>query len=131
MTGHGVYEYKLAGTNRTVTGFLLDKDLFFTGNEVRQMSTAPDFVFLNAPYLGRHSSGNQVNDSESSVRFAESLPDQFISIGSKALIAPAGNLNDNAAWTFATTFYEAMFNRDEFWSGSFGCKEENLPATCG
>jgi CHAT domain-containing protein len=114
MAGHGVYEYRLADTGRTVTGFLLGKDLFFTGYEVSQMSTAPDIVFLNAPYLGRHTSASQSNETESSIRYTESLPGQFISIGSRAIIAPAGTLNDFAAGTFATTFYEAMFNGMSF-----------------
>lgn len=114
MAGHGVYEFQSKESSVTVTGFLIGKDLFFTGYEVSQMSTAPDFVFLNAPYLGRHASWNQSHDPVSSVRFADSFPDQFISIGTRALIAPAGSIEDVAAGTFATTFYEELLNGKNF-----------------
>jgi hypothetical protein len=115
LTGHGVYEYQLADHETTITGFVMGNGIFLTGAEVVQMRVAPEVVFLNASYLGRHTAPLQTSNTEtsvrfSSVRFANSLPDQFIAFGSSAVIAPAGTVDDAAAGTFATTFYEAMFS---------------------
>ena len=108
LTGHGVYQYQLAD-HRVVTGFVIGNGMFFTGAEVRQMRNAPEVVFLNASFLGRHEAAMQSTETEPFVRFAASLPDQFTTIGSRAVIAPAGTVNDAAALTFAATFYDAIF----------------------
>jgi len=114
LAGHGVWEYQPEGCTEAVTGFVLGDGMYFTGAEVGQMRTAPEIVFLNAAYLGRHSAGMQdVTTEETSVRFAASLPDQFMAIGSRAVIAPTANIDDAAALTFATVFYEAMFAGDD------------------
>jgi hypothetical protein len=99
----------LDGPQGTVTGFVIGKDLFFTAAEVRQMRVAPELVFMNATQLGRHSNSRQSSESESPVRFAASLPEQFTTIGSRAVLAPAGDIDDLAAEAFAIAFYEAMF----------------------
>jgi CHAT domain len=109
LTGHGVYDYQLADDKSAVTGFVIGNRMFFTAAEVSQMRIAPELVFLNASYLGRHAAALQGGETEPSARFAASLPDQFTTIGSRAVIAPAGTVDDAAAETFATTFYEAMF----------------------
>lgn len=110
FSGHGVHEYQLADNARAVTGCVIGDGMFSTGAEVAQMRVAPEVVFLNASYLGIHSSPQKKKKTEPYTRFAESIPDQFISIGSRAVIAPAGNVDDRAAGTFATTFYQAMFS---------------------
>jgi CHAT domain-containing protein len=115
LAGHGVYEYELRDKTH-VTGFVLGDGIFLTGAEVTAMRVAPEIVFLNAAYLGRHSMARSVDNPTgtdarppASVRFAASLPDQLMTIGCRAVIAPADTVDDMAALTFATAFYEAMF----------------------
>jgi hypothetical protein len=115
LAGHGVYEYELADKSH-VTGFVLGEGIFLTGAEVSAMRVAPEIVFLNAAYLGRHSEARSLQEhtgseagQPASVRFAVSLPDQLMTIGCRAVIAPANTIDDAAAETFATAFYDAMF----------------------
>ncbi len=115
LTGHGVYKYRPRDGDTPITGFILGDGLFFTGTEVNQMRVAPDIVFLNASYLGRHSGIDYYSnhrhheDQMSGNRFAASLPDQFAANGSRAIIAPCIAIDDRGANTFATSFYQELF----------------------
>jgi hypothetical protein len=108
LSGHGVFEYKLTEDGAPVTGFVIGDHMFFTAAEVSQMRAAPEIVFLSASYLGRHGEALQGTGSKPSIRFAASLPEQFASIGSRGVIATVGTLDDAAAVTFATAFYEEI-----------------------
>jgi len=107
LAGHGAYEEVIAAGDEPVTGFVLDKGMCFSGAEVRQLRVAPELVFLNASNLGRHKVPDAPQDG-ASIRYAPSLPDQFMAIGSRAIVAPVGPPEDAAALTFATAFYGAM-----------------------
>jgi hypothetical protein len=120
LAGHGVFEYELTDKSH-VTGFVLGQGLFLSGAEIAALRVAPEMVFLNASFLGRHSAADSFAERAgsdtrppASVRFAESLPDQLLAIGCRAVVAPADTIDDDAATTFATEFYEAMFGGQRF-----------------
>jgi CHAT domain/TIR domain len=104
LTGHGDFDGSAPAEQRPATGFVIGEDLRLTATEVRQMHIAPDIVFLNGSYLGRHGAAG----SNGSARFAASLPDEFIAIGTRAVLAPLGDISDNGAIVFATTLYARM-----------------------
>ena len=107
LTGHGVFELVLSEGTQPVTGFVVASDLYFTAAEVEQMRVAPEVVFLNAGDLGRHATPAAPSPG-SGLRLAASLPDQFLAIGTRAVVAPVGSIEDAAAVTFASTFYAAL-----------------------
>ncbi len=104
LTGHGEFDRDAAAAHRPAAGFVLGDALRFTANEVRQMRVAPDIVFLNGSFLGRHGAAAGAD----SARFAPSLPDEFISTGARAVLAPLGTITDAGALRFATALYEAL-----------------------
>lgn len=106
-SGHGSFESSLRNGAPPVTGLLVGDDLFFGAAEVQQMRFAPEVVFMNASDLGRHST---VADAQpgGGPRPAPSLPDQFLAIGTRAVVAPAGAIDDVAAVEFARAFYDAL-----------------------
>lgn len=99
VTGHGAYEYVPYVGEPSLTGFVMGVDAYFTATEVMQMRTAPEVVFLNAAFLGRHTRGSP----------ATSMPDQFLAIGTRAVLAPVGAIEDLAAEAFAAAFYAGLF----------------------
>ena len=105
IAGHGVYDYTPGGSTLPLTGALIGDDMFFTAAEVAQLRVAPELVFLNGSYLGSHVPASSSGSGDSHSRFATSLPDQFAMIGSRAVIAPGGIVDDLAAGVFAAVFY--------------------------
>ncbi len=82
--------------------------LFLTVGAVNQLGHVPELVFLNCCYLGQI---NERAERRAAIRFHElaaNLATQFIRIGAKAVIAAGWAVDDGAAHTFATTFYQAM-----------------------
>ena len=115
LTGHGAYEAVNLGEDRAISGFLIGDDIILSSTEILQFRTAPELVFLNASYLGRPPSfkGNTSTTKEAE-KFNQpnstaSIPDQFLAIGTHAVIAPIGVVDDQSAAVFAEAFYHALF----------------------
>ena len=74
-----------------------------------QMRTAPEVVFLNAAFLGRHGTSMATDAADTRGSPAASMPDQFLTIGTRAVLAPVGSIEDLAAEAFAVAFYGSLF----------------------
>ncbi len=109
MTGHGAYEYVPHVGEPALTGFVMGVDAYFTATEVLQMRTAPEVVFLNAAFLGRHGTSVATDAADILSSPATSMPDQFLAIGTRAVLAPVGAIEDLAAEAFAVAFYAGLF----------------------
>lgn len=123
LAGHGVFEESMEADEAKTedndtskkpkdlqTGMVLGDGLFLTAGAVDQLTHVPELVFLNCCYLGQI---NARAEKEAVTRYHElaaNLATQFIRIGAKAVIAAGWAVDDSAANTFATTFYEAMLD---------------------
>jgi len=135
LAGHGVYEWPLGdGTDATVTGMVLGNGMYLTAGEVGQMRQVPELVVVNCCHLGSMgpagpaspvgpagasspgvSSGPGVSPGTGQRtgnyhRLAASFATELIDIGVRVVVACGWAIDDGAAATFATTFYDRMLS---------------------
>lgn len=131
LAGHGVYRYlpkkanqctecgqELTDVQRAkqtrlwepVTGMIIGDDAYLTPTEVQQMRRVPDLVFINCCHLGRIESaaGKELNDRRDYNKIAANVSTEFIRMGVRAVVAAGWAVDDAAALTFATSFYNQM-----------------------
>ena len=116
LAGHGVYRFKPAGQEEPVTGMVIGDNTFLTPGEIEQLRTVPELVFINCCHLGFIESGKigATPQELAFPRLAANLATEFIRIGVRAVIAAGWAVEDVAATTFATTFYQLMLNGETF-----------------
>ncbi|MFA5083081.1 MAG: CHAT domain-containing protein, partial [Hydrogenophilaceae bacterium] len=106
LAGHGIVRDKDAG----LTGMVLGPGACLTSAQVDKLRHVPEFVFINCCHLGNMSLDVQPRWGE----LAANLATQFIEMGCKAVIAAGWAVDDQAANTYAQTFYEAMLKGSRF-----------------
>jgi tetratricopeptide (TPR) repeat protein len=111
LAGHGVYEFGDSG--QKITGMVLGQSTFLTPVEINQMRVVPDLVFINCCYLGRIDEKSTALWRHRS-NLAANVATQLIRMGVRAVIAAGWAVNDQAAQTFATEFYHALFSGQPF-----------------
>ena len=115
LAGNGVVNALLPETpDERMTGFILGKNMVLTSVEIAQMRKVPLVAFINACHLGRVTDHGDTSDSRALNRFAASLVSQFIRQGARIVIAPGWAVDDRAAVTFATVFYESFLRGERF-----------------
>ncbi|MBK7664677.1 MAG: CHAT domain-containing protein [Sterolibacteriaceae bacterium] len=124
LAGHGVFEYPVEqganapdcadGASRRVSGMVIGDGVFLTAAEVRQMRQVPELVFINCCHLGRVEPGEAANQWFAPHRLAANLAVEFIRMGVRAVIAAGWEVNDQAAHTFAGSFYAQMLAGERF-----------------
>ncbi len=121
LAGHGVYNFPMRqadANDQRRTGMILSDDIVLSPTEVRQMRDVPELVFINCCHLGRiekapeKSEEGNVRDDYN--RIAANVATEFIQSGVRAVVAAGWAVDDDAATTFATTFYKAMLNGEAF-----------------
>lgn len=119
FAGHGVNDYVVEQTggknveqsnthSHKICGLILDSELLITAAEIRKMRTVPDLVFLNASHMG------VISDVGGYAENGASLVTAFAELGCRAIIAPGWAIDDAAAVTFASTFYDALLAGETF-----------------
>ena len=98
IAAHGVFEAE-ARDGGTRTGVVLSDGMLLTAAEVGQMEIVPEVVFLNCCHLG------QVDAAPAYNRLAYSLSRELIEMGVRCVVAAGWAVNDQAANTFADTFF--------------------------
>ncbi len=124
FAGHGVYELDVDDNSelcdlcgqtidkeKKTTGMVIGDNIFLTPGNIESIRHVPDLVFINCCHLGKEEGKDTPQDR---YKLAANLATQFIEQGVKAVIATGWAVNDSAAETFATTFYECMLNRCRF-----------------
>ncbi len=140
LAGHGVYRYlpkegdscsiccqpisrdgsrSCGHTPQPVTGMIIGDDMFLSPIEVRQMRQVPELVFINCCHLGKMSDAIGLNESRLNHRqdynlMAASVAVEFIRMGVRAVVATGWAVDDGAASTFASTFYEHILRGERF-----------------
>ncbi|HEX2120503.1 MAG TPA: CHAT domain-containing protein, partial [Thermoanaerobaculia bacterium] len=99
LAGHGIYR----ADRPAESGMVLGNNVYLTPCQLRQLRTVPDLVFINCCFLGG------INRSANAL--AASVAEELINMGVKAIVAAGWAVDDSAAVTFASTFYEEMLER--------------------
>lgn len=110
LAGHGVVDLEVNGARHT--GMVLGPDTFLTAAQARKLRHTPEFVFINCCHLGAMAA--EVQDKRQWAELAANLGTEFIEMGCKAVIAAGWAVDDQAAGTFARSFYESMLNGQRF-----------------
>ncbi len=102
IAAHGLFEHPAAdGMPRT--GVVLSDGLLLGATEIGQMEVVPDLVFLNCCHLA------QANPTPVAYnRLAYSISRELIEIGVRCVVAAGWAVDDDAAYTFAETFYRSI-----------------------
>jgi tetratricopeptide (TPR) repeat protein len=118
LAGHGVHEFDAgAAGGPKVSGLVLGNGLFLTPPDVQKMRMVPELVFLNCCHLGRTDrtqAGRRDSRRDDRHRFAANLAAEFIRMGVRAVIAAGWAVDDEAARTFAGTFYDRLLDGAPF-----------------
>ncbi|SAL34219.1 CHAT domain protein [Caballeronia choica] len=97
-------------------GVVLSDDVFLGPDEIEAVGAVPELVFVNCCHLAERDV-NQVLDDASPFdrpRFAATVAEMLIKIGVRCVIACGWAVNDEAARTFASTFYRELFAGKRF-----------------
>ena len=124
LAGHGAFEYAVYddddqpkngcdGSTKTITGMVLAKGIFLTPAEIEQMRFVPELVFINCCHLGEMT-GEANRKPIPYHKLAANVAAQFIRMGVRAVVAAGWAVDDSAASTFATKFYDCMLNDATF-----------------
>jgi hypothetical protein len=111
LAAHGVFRAVPRHGGPPVTGLVLDDGTFLTPAEAAQMRHVPEFVFVNCCHLGQTGGSGAPQPFH---RLAASLAVEFIEMGARAVIAAGWAVQDEAARTFATSFYGALLSGTPF-----------------
>lgn len=95
-------------------GVVLSKGAFLGPREIRSMRVVPEFVFVNCCHLAARSTEQLLRGPQDPARFAAGVAEELIKVGVRCVIAAGWAVDDDAASTFATTFYDALLRRCRF-----------------
>ncbi len=96
------------------TGVVLSDGVMLTAAEVGQMEVVPDLVFLNCCHLAALDNTAQYAGGDSYNRLAYSLARELIEMGVRCVIAAGWAVDDSAATTFSTHFFECFTRGQAF-----------------
>ena len=136
FAAHGVHLEKVtelgetrANGRKTITqrisGIVIGpNNTLLTPGEIRQMRAVPELVFVNCCHLGRTDENMPSADQDPEFlearqrrlrhQLAANVAAEFIRMGVRAVIAAGWAVDDSAALTFATTFYDSMLSGQPF-----------------
>lgn len=119
IAAHGVVEaVDRNGGKRS--GVVLSDGVMITAAEVGQMEIVPDIVFLNCCHLGQI---GQMPRSRYN-RLAYGVSRELIEMGVRCVIAAGWAVDDAAAESFSTTFFEAFVsNKEPFGKAVFNARK--------
>ena len=103
VAAHGMFEVR-DRRGRARSGVVLSDGLMLTAAEVGQMEVVPELVFLSCCHLGKD--GPEAGWAPN--KLAYSLARELIEIGVRCVVAAGWEVDDEAARTFASTFFESL-----------------------
>lgn len=119
LAGHGVYNRD----KNKPTGMVIGNNVYLTTEEISQLPSVPEFVFVNCCHLGKVEAQG-TGDLNINYRLAANIGTELIGNGVKAVIAAGWAVNDDAALDFTTKFYECMFKGDTFGEAVLKARQE-------
>ena len=103
LSGHGIFNQDISKGS----GMVIGKDMYLSTREIRQMSTAPELVFVNCCHIGKIS-GVAEEFYQQRYKLAANIGTQLIENGVRCVIAAGWAVDDNAALEFANIFYDRI-----------------------
>jgi hypothetical protein len=100
--GHGAL-----GEPGSPSGVVLSNGTFLGPDEIRNMRTVPELVFVNCCHLASFRSDRALREFDPA-GFAAGLADQLIEIGVRCVVAAGWPIEDGPAKEFCTAFYEQL-----------------------
>jgi hypothetical protein len=141
LSGHGVHEFLLEEAEPSSiearykqsyrewdrhrqkhSGMVIGHKTILTPGDVEQMRWVPELVFINCCHLGKTVSASELDRGG----LAANLGVHFIRMGVRAVVAAGWAVHDDAACTFAETFYRHMLDGAEFGEAVKVAREETL-----
>lgn len=116
ICGHGIFEAR-GVDGRSYSGVVLSDGLLITAVEIGLMEVVPEVVFLSCCHLGSMS-----HESAQPNRLAYSLARELIDIGVRCVVAAGWAVDDAAAETFATAFFDKLTTGDTFGDAVFAAR---------
>lgn len=110
VAGHG--EPPLNGQLKDSRGVVLSDGIYLGPCEIADMPVVPELVFVNCCHLAARSADETLAYDRSA--FAAGVAEALITVGVRCVIAAGWAVDDDAAKTFATTFYGSLMNRKRF-----------------
>ncbi|MGH3360675.1 MAG: CHAT domain-containing protein, partial [Nocardioidaceae bacterium] len=111
IAAHGDYDAERSERS----GVCIGPDRFLTSHEFEQMQTTPDLVFLNCCHLG---SGIARPD-----RLASGVSRKLIDNGIRTVVAAGWTVDDAAAETFATDFYDGLLSGENLGAATLSARK--------
>jgi hypothetical protein len=105
LSGHGIFnEDQSKGS-----GMVIGNNMFLSTREIRQMSVAPELVFVNCCHIGKIS-GVAEELYQQRYKLAANIGTQLIENGVRCVIAAGWAVDDIAALEFANVFYDRILS---------------------
>ncbi|HMF49307.1 MAG TPA: CHAT domain-containing protein, partial [Candidatus Saccharimonadales bacterium] len=119
IAAHGMFEQRAVdGSARS--GVVLSDGLLLGAAEIGQMEIVPDLVFLNCCHLAKINARPVAYN-----RLAYSVARELIEIGVRCVVAAGWAVDDDAAYTFAETFYQNILQDNlQFGDAVFAARRE-------
>ncbi len=133
IAAHGLFEASgLDG--RRYSGVVLSDGLLLTAVEIEQMEVVPELVFINCCHLGELNTAAVGHDGAAYApeQLAYSVARALVEMGVRAVVAAAWAVDDNAASTFAATFFDRLGAGESFGDAVFAARRatfEQHPAS--
>jgi CHAT domain/Lecithin:cholesterol acyltransferase len=110
IAAHGMFETSVDAFNETkiTAGIVLGQDVLIDPATINQLSSVPEFIFVNCCHLGNSSLPDDKLIKNRS-KLASNIGTQLIRMGVKAVVVAGWAVNDTAAKTFAGVLYRNLF----------------------
>ena len=119
IAAHGLFDM-LATDGQARSGVVLSDGLLLSAAEIGQMEIVPDLVFLNCCHLAKMDARPVAYN-----RLAYSVSRELIEIGVRSVVCAGWAVDDDAAYTFAEVFYQAILHDNlEFGEAVFEARRE-------
>ena len=105
IAGHGMPTADGSGG-----GVVLSTGAFLGPDEIRNMRTVPELVFVNCCHLASGDDKQLLNYDRAS--FASGVAGALIEIGVRCVVAAGWAVDDDGAGVFAETFYASLLQRE-------------------
>lgn len=109
IAGHGV-----PGEKGRPGGVVLSNGAFLGADEIANMRTVPELVFVNCCHLGSGDAAQLLNIRHDRAEFASGVAGALIRLGVRCVIAAGWAVDDDAASVFAEEFYGSLMRGRRF-----------------
>ncbi|MNF24572.1 CHAT domain protein [compost metagenome] len=115
VAAHGIF-HKTGTDGILRSGVVLSDGLLLTAAEIDRMETVPDLVFLSCCHLAKMETSTTTDN-----RLAASLAGELINMGVRCVVAAGWEVRDDAAKTFAETFFMRMALHGDTFGAAISC----------